>query len=126
VGNLLSTVAFLAVLGALAWLGWGMEPHWASKDGTRFMCRMQFVPTSHDDKARWFDVKVGVSEGELFVYARSRRARDLRGTWRVIGASNDDSKKRRIYELRGANDDAASLRVPQSSRCVPVLDGLLA
>jgi hypothetical protein len=126
VGNLLSTAAFLAVLLVLAWLGWGMEPHWASQDGTRFMCRMQLVPLSHDEKPRWHDVKVGVDEGELFVFARNRRARDLRGTWRVIGAANDDAKNRRIYELRGANDDAASLRVPQSSRCVPVLDALLA
>ena len=134
-GNLLSTLAFLAVLGALAWLGWGMEPHWASKDGTRFMCRMQLSPATLEDRPRWFDVKVGVSEGELFVFSRNHRARDLRGTWRVTGATNDDAKKRRIYELQmtdranardmRAADTTAALRVPKSSRCVPVLDAMI-
>lgn len=123
--NLLSTVGFFAVVGLLAWLGWGLEPHWAAKDGRRFMCRMQLVPLDAHERTRWHDVKVSVDEGELFVFARSRRAGDLRGTWRVVGAVDDLSKRRRIFELRNRNDDAASLRVPQSSRCVSVLNELV-
>lgn len=122
--NLLSTVAFFAVVGGLAWLGWGLEPHWASKDGRRFMCRMQLVPDDVHERTRWHDVKVAVDDRELYVFSRSRNSRDLRGNWRVVGATNDDSARRRIYELRNANDDAASLRVPQRSRCVHVLDDL--
>jgi hypothetical protein len=125
VANLLSSVLFLAVIGLLAWLGWGLEPHWASKDGTRFMCRMQLHPQDPRDHARWHDVKVGVQEGELLVHARSRRARDARGVWRVIGAVGDDDGKRRIYELRSSNGEGASLRVPARSRCVPVLNSLV-
>lgn len=123
--NLLSTVGFFAVVGLLAWLGWGLEPHWAAKDGRRFMCRMQLVPLDAHERTRWHDVKVSVDEGELFVFARSRRAGDLRGTWRVVGAVDDLSKRRRIFELRNRNDDAASLRVPKSSRCVSVLNELV-
>ena len=123
--NLLSTVGFFAVVGLLAWLGWGLEPHWAAKDGRRFMCRMQLVPLDAHERTRWHDVKVSVDEGELFVFARSRRAGDLRGTWRVVGAVDDPAKRRRIFELRNRNDDAASLRVPQSSRCVSVLNELV-
>lgn len=123
--NLLSTVGFFAVLGALAWLGWGLEPHWAAKDGRRFMCRMQLVPLDVHERTRWHDVKVSVDNRELYIFARSRRASDLRGTWRVVGAVDDSVKKRRIFELRNANDDAASLRVPVKSRCVPVLDELV-
>lgn len=123
--NLLSTVGFFAVLGALAWLGWGLEPHWAAKDGRRFMCRMQLVPLDVHERTRWHDVKVSVDNRELYIFARSRRASDLRGTWRVVGAVDDSAKKRRIFELRNANDDAASLRVPIKSRCVPVLDELV-
>ena len=122
--NLLSTVGFFAIVGLLAWLGWGLEPHWAAKDGRRFMCRMQLVPLDAHERTRWHDVKVSVDEGELFVFARSRRAGDLRGTWRVVGAVDDPAKRRRIFELRNRNDDAASLRVPQNSRCVPVLNQL--
>ena len=123
--NLLSTVGFFAIVGLLAWLGWGLEPHWAAKDGRRFMCRMQLVPLDAHERTRWHDVKVSVDEGELFVFARSRRAGDLRGTWRVVGAVDDPAKRRRIFELRNRNDDAASLRVPQSSRCVSVLNELV-
>ena len=122
--NLLSTVGFFAVVGLLAWLGWGLEPHWAAKDGRRFMCRMRLAPLDVHERTRWHDVKVSVDEGELFIFARSRRAGDLRGTWRVVGAVDDPAKRRRIFELRNRNDDAASLRVPQNSRCVPVLNQL--
>jgi len=125
VTNLLTSVAFLAVVGGLAWLGWGLEPHWSSRDGMRFMCRMQLHPHDSRDRARWTDVKVSVQEGELLVYARSRRSRSHRGVWRVVGASNDPERRRRIYELRSTNDDSASLRVPSNSRCVPVLDALV-
>ena len=123
--NLLSSVLFLAAIGLLAWLGWGLEPHWASRDGKRFMCRMQLHPQDPRDHARWHDVKVGVQEGELFVHARSRRARDARGVWRVIGAVDDYERKRRTYEVRNSHDEGASLRVPAKSRCVPVLDALV-
>ena len=123
--NLLTSVAFLAVVGGLAWLGWGLEPHWSSRDGMRFMCRMQLHPPDSRDRVRWTDVKVSVQEGELLVYARSRRGRSHRGVWRVVGASNDPERRRRIYELRSTNDDGASLRVPSNSRCVPVLDALV-
>ena len=123
--NLLSSVLFLAVIGLLAWLGWGLEPHWSSKDGTRFMCRMQLHPQDPRDHARWQDVKVGVQEGELLVHARSRRARDARGVWRVIGVVGDKDGKKRVYELRSSNGEGASLRVPARSRCVLVLDALV-
>ncbi|MFM7392696.1 MAG: hypothetical protein ACKOJG_07945 [Actinomycetota bacterium] len=123
--NLITTVGFFAVLGLLAWLGWGLEPHWASKDGRRIMCRMQLTPNDPRERPRWHDVKIAIDDRELFVYARSRRAADLRGNWRVIGAITDEAKKRRIYELRSANDDGASVRVPVKSRCVPVLDELV-
>jgi hypothetical protein len=125
VSNLLTSVAFLAVVGFVAWLGWGLEPHWSSRDGTRFMCRMQLHPHDANERTRWTDVKVSVQEDELLVYARSRRSRSHRGVWRVVGANDDPERRRRIYEVRSTNDDGASLRVPSNSRCVPVLDALV-
>jgi hypothetical protein len=125
VSNLLTSVAFLAVVGFMAWLGWGLEPHWSSRDGMRFMCRMQLHPYDANERTRWTDVKVGVQEGELLVFARSRRSRSHRGVWRVVGANDDPERRRRIYELRSTNEDGASLRVPSNSRCVPVLDALV-
>lgn len=123
--DLLSTLAFLAVVGSLAWVGWGLEPHWASKDGRRFMCRMQMTAVELHERSRWHDVKVTVDDDVVFVVARSRRARALRGSWTVIGASEDARGKRRIYELRGGQADTAVLRVPRHSRSVPVLDRLI-
>lgn len=89
------------------------------------MCRMQLHPQDLNERVRWTDVKVSVQERELLVYARSRRSRNHRGVWRVMGATNDPERKRRIYELRSTNDDSASLRVPANSRCVSVLDDLV-
>lgn len=123
--NLLSTLVFLGVIGLLAWVGWGLEPHWASKDGVKFMCRMAELPDHVNDRPRWRDVKVSVIEGELLVYSRSRRNSDLRGVWKVTGATNHDSKKRRLYELCSSHNTFATIRIPQSSRCVPVLDALV-
>jgi len=115
----------MSAIGLLAWVGWGLEPHWASRDGRKFMCRMQRSTGDETGRPRWQDVKVAVDDGELFVLARSRRARDLRGRWRVVGAVDDEQRKRRIYEVRGDDGDGASLRVPRTSRCVPVLDELI-
>lgn len=123
--NVLSTVAFIGVVGLLAWLGWGLEPHWTSKDGRKIMCRMQLHPQDPSERPRWHDVKIAVDGRDLYVLARSRRAINLRGNWRIVGAIDDDEGRRRIYELRSLNDDAASLRVPLKSRCVTVLDELV-
>ena len=117
-------MAFLAVVGFLAWVGWGMEPHWSSKDGHKFMCRMHLHPEDANDRPRWRDVKVSVVDEELLVYARTRRSGNLRGVWKVVGAVNDGEKNRRLYEVRTASDAGATIRVPQSSRCVPILDRL--
>lgn len=86
---------------------------------------MQSSSVDPNGRPRWQDVKVAVDEGELFVFARSRRARDLRGRWKMVGAADDGKGKRRIYEIRSETGDMASLRVPGNSRCVPVLDDLV-
>jgi hypothetical protein len=118
-------MAFLAVVGFLAWVGWGMEPHWSSKDGHKFTCIMHLHPEDANDRPRWRDVKVSVDGNELVVYSRTRRSGNLRGVWKVVGAVNDGEKNRRLYEVRTASDAGATIRVPQSSRCVPVLDRLV-
>lgn len=86
---------------------------------------MQIPPMDVHDRARWHDVKVAVDADELLVSARSRRARFLRGSWTIVGASNDAKRKRRVYELRGGESATALLRVPLHSRSVPVLDKMI-
>ena len=86
---------------------------------------MQLHPQDPHENARWHDVKVSIQEGALLVYARSRRSRELRGVWQLLGATNEAKRDRRIYELRNSNGDTSSLRVPTKSRCVPVLDSLV-
>ncbi len=123
--NVLSSLAFLSVIGLLAYVGWGLEPHWASKDGVKFMCRMQEYSDDPGQRPRWHDVKVKVDDGELLVSARARKSSSLRGVWKVVAAVSVDEKNRRLYEVRSTNDVNATLRVPQSSRCVPLLDRLV-
>lgn len=82
-------------------------------------------PYDVSDRPRWRDVKVSVTESELLIFARSRKSKDLRGVWKITGAMSDDSKKKRLYELRSSGAVTATLRVPQNSRCVPILDALV-
>ncbi len=125
--NLVTSIMFLAVVGGLAWVGWGLEPHWSSKDGRKFMCRMHEPEIDADDstRARWHDVKVAVNDDELLVYARSRRSASLRGSWKLSGVTDDPKKQRRLYDVRASDGAVAVIRVPMRSRCVPVLDALV-
>ena len=125
--NLVTSMVFLALVGGLAWVGWGLEPHWASKDCRKFMCRMleHTVGADNTTRARWHDVKVAVNDDELLVYARSRRSASLRGNWKISGVTDDPKKHRRLYEVRASDGAAAVIRVPMRSRCVHVLDALV-
>jgi hypothetical protein len=51
VRDLAYSVLFVGVVAALAWLGWRYEPHWCSKDGRRFTCRVRPVRTDLSTRA---------------------------------------------------------------------------
>lgn len=117
-------LVLLIVGGAgLAWAAFKLEPHWSSKDGHRMMTQAQGMESSRALPTRWLEVRVTVIDSNLIVTSRGLQAIKLRGTYIVTGKSPTPPKNRQIYVLQG--EKQILLRIPNSSRSMPVLDALL-
>ena len=101
-----------------------MEPHWVSKDGQRFIARMQSLGMHDTPEGPWREMRVLVDGNSLIVGSRGFRGARLRGHYSVVAKSPDPPRKRAIYVISGPQK--ALLRLPETSRAVPHLDGLLA
>lgn len=152
----LELVLFVAVLVALVWVGWVYEPHWCSKDGHRFTARTRPValdvpvlPAAGEANtaraammgvfsgagggrgsgpsalaARWRDARVLVDGDRVELTTRTGLFRKPLPPARVIARGESANQRRAVYLLDG--DQLRELRVPVTSRAIPVLDGLLA
>lgn len=110
-------------LGAIALL---MEPHWASKDGKRFICRAQLITGPTEPPGRWREVR-GYLEGDrVVVRARSPLGGSLSGTWSMHSRGDIDRRKRYVYVLTRDSDNAQlALRIPEGSKARPAFDELM-
>jgi hypothetical protein len=156
VANVLSTVGFVAVLVLLVWLGWRYEPHWCAKDGRRFTARTRPLITDDHLRAdarrslespapsmfgmfgalggggrsssmarQWRDARVFVDDDDTVqLITRVGAIRRPLPPVKVIGKGESTSKHRVVYLIGG--DPLRELRVPATSRAVPVLDELVA
>jgi hypothetical protein len=155
VGDALSFVLFVAVLVALVWFGWRYEPHWSSKDGTRFTARTRpllidnhaprHAPGGPDARGtlvaafagagggssnasafalRWRDARVFVDDDLVQVITRVGPLRRPLPPVRVIARGESTNGRRAVYLIDG--DPMREIRVPMSSRAVPVMDALVA
>lgn len=149
-GNALSTVAFVAVLALLIWLGWRYEPHWCAKDGRRFTARTRPLVTDADLRAdanrtindargsmlglfggyrqsgslarQWRDARVFVDDDTVQIITRVGALRRPLPPARVV-AKGESTSRRVVYLVDG--DPMRELRIPVDSRAVPVLDELV-
>lgn len=122
--NFLSTVGFLAVLGLLARLAFGTDPHWCSRDGHRFSCRARIISETDGAMSRWVDARASVTpDGQLYLRPRGLSRHKIHGEWPVVGTTEGTDPKRKIYVLR--RNTMITIRVPAKSRCVPVLDSIV-
>jgi len=118
------------VLVGMWWLGYKMEPHWASKDGTRFLCNSQEIEKG-EPVGRLRETRITVMPDGLLMVSRKRLVRRHYSKWQLIGKSPDPPKKLEVYLAQLREDGQTipsmlSMRVPSKSRCVPVLDAALA
>lgn len=152
--NLLSLIGFVAVVGVLTWLSHRYEPHWCSKDGTRFTARVRVLQT--DDRLRQ-DARREMERptsafGSMFgSAARANNPGVLSYRWREAKAFVDDDRLQLIARqgpvrrplpparvlARGDEpvhgrwvylldtEPMRELRVPVKSRAVASLDRLL-
>lgn len=117
----------VVILGGLAlWWAARVEPHWASRDGQRFIARVQMLRLGDQPDGRWREVRAGVTlERTLVIRPRGIAAGAVRGEWRLVNASVDERRRRAVYvAARVDGDDRLVLRIPLSSRARPVLDAL--
>lgn len=122
-----STLALIAAFAACGLMLWGasrIEPHWASKDGGRFTCRVQRLGQHDAPVGTWRDMRALVEGDMVHLTARGLRGRELRGAYHVLAKSPDPPKGRAIYICAGPT--RSIVRIPSSSKAVAVLDELLA
>lgn len=120
----------VAVMAGMWWVAYRMEPHWSSRDGHRFMCTAQEIvggsPVGHPRETR-----VLISpDGGVFV-TQKRLLRRRSSQWHLIGKSPAPPRKLQVYVAEHRPEGNLptthlAIRIPANSRCVPVLDGLLA
>ncbi len=123
--NALTTVAFVALLGGLTWLVRSRDPHWSSKDGTKFICRVQVLNEHGGTPSRWREVRCTITGNDtIAIVPRGFGHRNLAKEWRVVELMTVGPKRSRIFLLR--NEHLVALRVPASSRAAARLNDLLA
>lgn len=119
----------IGVMVGLAWMGFRIEPHWVAKDESRFVCNAQLMTDKGDEVGRWHETKILVErDGELIVEHRGRFRRQA-SSWRIAAESEQPPRRRAVFLLRGhdpkGNPAMLAIRLPASSRIVPVLRALL-
>ena len=121
--NAISVVAFFAVGFGLLRVINRYEPQWVSRDGLRFTAKICLDSATN---AKWVEVRVLVDGKLIIVSGRGRKARALRGKWKVSYSADIETDRRRHYVIvrSGETESNALIRVPSTSRCIAVLDAL--
>jgi hypothetical protein len=128
--NAAVTVLVLGVLAGLAWVALRMDPHWVSKDGLRFTCRVQQVRQSGRVDGRWRDARCSIEGDHLRVAVRGLVGGPGRfALYHVIGSSDDPPPRRAVFVIRntaasGVDDGLLLLRLPASSRAIQRLEAI--
>jgi hypothetical protein len=123
ISNAISVITFFAVGFGLLKLLDRFEPQWVSKDGLRFTAKMSLDNATTD---KWTEVRVLVDGKEIFISARGRKAKALRGKWTLSYSADAQDARRRCFVIVRSSETnpKALLSVPATSRCVAVLDAL--
>jgi hypothetical protein len=124
-------VVFIGGCGLLIWLSRRIEPHWVSKDGQRFTCRVADLSPEAGEVGPWNEARVAATGEENLItvavkpklFRRTSRYRPVE-LMRVEGRTDSDRSGLLIYLLSG--DAPMALRVPKRSRAVQTLDEMVA
>ena len=123
----------LAVAGcaALMYIGYRMEPHYASKDGRRFLGTGQWITTLGNPEGRKREVWITVlPDARLEMTIKRGFRRTASNEWSLEGKSAEPPPRRAVYILRSRNAEGAmqrmTVQLPAKSRSVAVLDEVLA
>jgi hypothetical protein len=127
--DVVGLIGILAACGGLYYLSSRIEPHWVSKDESRFLTVAQDLDQHGVPIGRKRDVRVHIdSESDALIVSRRSLLRPSSAVW-TVNSRSEASRGRNVYVLRPAspNPDVAllALRVPQRSKVTPRLAELL-
>jgi hypothetical protein len=130
--ELVDIVGLVGILGGCAglyYLSSRIEPHWVSKDQSRFLTVAQELDQHGLPIGRKRDVRVHIDdESDALLVSRRSFLRPSSAVWTVKSKSTI-SRNRNVYVLRPASPTPEvaflAIRVPQSSKVTPRLDALL-
>lgn len=119
----------IAVMAALAWVGYRIEPHWVARDGRRFLCNAQLLDDKGNALGRWQETRINVMDNGDLVVDQKKHMRRRVSTWRMAAESPEPPRRRVVFLLRGRDsfDRPALLavRLPSNSIAVALLRPLV-
>ncbi|MCB0981410.1 MAG: hypothetical protein H6513_17855 [Acidimicrobiaceae bacterium] len=121
---------FFGGLGALWYIGYRIDPHWSTRDGTRFVCNSQVISLD-ETIGRKKEAQVNVIPDGTLIIGQRLMLRRRRSTWVITGKSEAPPKGKTVYLVRKTDGgtlqiDQMALFLPTKSRCIKVLDDALA
>ena len=122
-------IAFLGGCVLLLWLARRIEPHWVSKDGQQFTCRVAELYPDRGEVGPWSEARVAINGDDALTVAVKPKLLRLPGhrspirVLRVAGRADSDRKGLVVYMLTGP-DAQMALRIPKRSRAIATLDEL--
>jgi hypothetical protein len=123
-------ILFLGGCVFLIWLSRRIEPHWVSRDGQQFTCRVAELHPERGEVGSWTQARVAVNGDAGLTVAVKPKLFRLPGSrppirmLRVEGRTDSTRSGLVVYLLSG--EEQMALRVPKRSRAVAVLDELAA
>lgn len=129
--DLLWIALFIAATGGLWWLSSKIEPHYASRDGTRFVANAQEIIDGRPI-GRMRETRVAVRPDGLLLCSQKKALRRKGVDFMLIGTSATPPRKLKVYLAHEVADGMTSsaselaIRVPERSRVIAVLDEILA
>ena len=120
----------IGACAGMLWLAARIEPHWASRDGRRFLTVAQPIDRHGQSLGRPFEVRVTVGADRMLHLARRRLVRrQTNQIFAVAGASEHPPRGKAIYLLHTVPADTEGnqlvLRLPARSKAVAVIDDLI-
>jgi hypothetical protein len=123
-------LAFCALMAGLYWFAYRMDPHYSSKDGTRFLCNAQDLVDA-EPFGRKRETRVTVDHDGVLLVSQKKFAKRSKERWALVGKSPEPPRGKTVYVIRQFDDgkwlpEMMTLSLPSKSRSIAVLDDAMA
>ncbi len=115
----------IAIGAVVLWATFRVEPHWASRDGRRSICRGQRIDDHGREQGRWREYRAELQEnGCLVARPRAITSRSGWNEWLPESIAPAAGRSRKVVVVTRSTDRPAELlvlRFPASSRAVEAI-----